>query len=179
MVEVLSNWPTYVPDDRHLAWRGATFLFGEDGELEHEHRTPGVLTYSATPSRPLSFLQPRIGNKALNPLGLADPTKAKQTAEAEEAMGFLKDQLEKAGEAKEAAAAAAKAEAEAKVKAFAEAKKAEEEQRVSEREAALRRMAEAGAEAAPALTAEEEEEKAKELKDLLMNKVNPTWLSKK
>ena len=65
------------------------------------------------------------------------------------------------------------------MKAFAEAKKAEEEQRVSEREAALRRMAEAGAEAAPALTAEEEEEKAKELKDLLMNKVNPTWLSKK
>ena len=138
MVEVLSNWPTYVPDDRHLAWRGATFLFGEDGELEHEHRTPGVLTYSATPSRPLSFLQPRIGNKALNPLGLADPTKAKQTAEAEEAMGFLKDQLRRR-RGQGGGGGSGEGEAEAKVKAFAEAKKAEEEQRVSEREAALRR----------------------------------------
>jgi len=72
MAEVLSNWKEYVPDDRHLAWRGATYLFdGED--LEYEHRTPGVLTYSATPSRPLSFLEPRIGKKALNPLGFSDP----------------------------------------------------------------------------------------------------------
>ena len=73
MVEVLSNWKEYVPDDRFLAWRGATFVFdGED--LDYEHVTPGVLTYSATPSRPLAFLEERIGKKALNPLGLADPS---------------------------------------------------------------------------------------------------------
>ncbi len=71
MVEVLSNWKVYVPDDKFLAWRGATFLFNGEN-LEYEYRTPGVLTYSATPSRPLSFLEPKIGEKALNPLGLGD-----------------------------------------------------------------------------------------------------------
>ncbi|KAH8047437.1 AhpC/TSA antioxidant enzyme [Aureococcus anophagefferens] len=52
MVEVLGNWDAY-----------------------YEHR--GVLTYSATMARPLSFLAPYIGAKALNPLGLGDNGLAK------------------------------------------------------------------------------------------------------
>ena len=72
MVEVLSRWDEYVPDDAHLAVRGATFVF-EDGEAAYEYRERGVLTYSATMPRPLSFLEPYIGAaKARNPLGFAD-----------------------------------------------------------------------------------------------------------
>ena len=36
-----------------------------------------MLTYSATMARPLSFLAPYIGAKALNPLGLGDNGLAK------------------------------------------------------------------------------------------------------
>lgn len=79
MVEALSNWGEYVTDDSHLAMRGATFLLerasgaGEDGwEVAYEWRSRGVLTYSETMPRPLSFLQPYIGQLALNPLRLGD-----------------------------------------------------------------------------------------------------------
>ena len=72
MVEVLSRWGEYVSDDAHLAVRGATFVF-EDGAAAYEYRERGVLTYSATMPRPLSFLEPYIGAaKARNPLGFAD-----------------------------------------------------------------------------------------------------------
>jgi hypothetical protein len=74
MVEVLSNFEEYVPDQRHLDWRGATFLFDGQGEVEYTYRNKGVLTYSASMSRPLSFLAPYIGEeRARNPLGLPDP----------------------------------------------------------------------------------------------------------
>jgi AhpC/TSA antioxidant enzyme len=72
MVEILSNFRDYVPDQKHLHLRGATFIFDEDGELEFEHRDTGVLAYSKTMARPLAFLQPYIGDKALNPLDLGD-----------------------------------------------------------------------------------------------------------
>lgn len=79
MVEVLSNFAEYVPDQKHLHLRGATFLFnnGKDGgKLEYAHRDTGVLAYSQTMPRPLTFLQPIIGeNLALNPLGLLDNRK--------------------------------------------------------------------------------------------------------
>ena len=74
MVEVLTNFNEYVPDQRYLDWRGATFLLIGDGQVEYMYRDRGVLTYSATMSRPLSFLAPYIGEmRANNPLGLADP----------------------------------------------------------------------------------------------------------
>lgn len=74
MVEVLTNFDDYVPDQRYLDWRGATILFDRDGKVEYMYRDKGVLTYSATMSRPLSFLAPYIGDvRAMNPLGLADP----------------------------------------------------------------------------------------------------------
>ena len=81
MVEVLTNFDEYVPDQRHLAWRGATFLLGiqekdKDNtmspQLLYSHRDTGVLAYSKSMERPLSFLEPYIGPKALNPLGLGD-----------------------------------------------------------------------------------------------------------
>mmetsp|Transcript_68650 Transcript_68650/g.192434 ORF Transcript_68650/g.192434 Transcript_68650/m.192434 type:complete len:399 (+) Transcript_68650:88-1284(+) len=79
MVEVLTKFEDYVPDQRLLDWRGATFLLDEssqrgDKKPLYEHRNPGVLTYSETMPRPLSFLQSYIGaEKARNPLGLRDP----------------------------------------------------------------------------------------------------------
>jgi len=73
MVEVLSNFQSYVPDQRHLDLRGATFLFKNDDErLIYKHIDTGVLSYSPTMSRPISFLEPFIGRKALNPLELGD-----------------------------------------------------------------------------------------------------------
>eukprot|EP00854_Cymbomonas_tetramitiformis_P019155 gene19155-22900_t len=71
MVEVLGNFGEYVDDQAHLAQRGGTFLL-EDGEVAYEYRDRGVLTYSKTMRRPLSFLEPYIGARARNPLGLGD-----------------------------------------------------------------------------------------------------------
>ena len=89
MVEVLSNWGEYVPDDSHLALRGATYIFdNKSGEIEYEWRTPGVLTYSATMRRPLMFLDKYIGDeKAMNPLGLGD--KARERWNTNSDLGIL------------------------------------------------------------------------------------------
>lgn len=72
MVEILTNMNTYVPDQRYVHLRGTTYLFDNEGEILYKHRDTGVLAYSETMQRPLSFLQKYIGNKALNPLGLGD-----------------------------------------------------------------------------------------------------------
>ena len=56
MVEVLSNWQTYVPLSAYLTQRGGTFLFDSTGQLLYEHRDPGVLGFAANMSQPLSFL---------------------------------------------------------------------------------------------------------------------------
>lgn len=76
MVEVLSNFDTYVPDQRYLDFRGATYLIGGESndKIVYQHIDTGVLSYSKTMKRPLSFLEPYIGPKALNPLGLGDPS---------------------------------------------------------------------------------------------------------
>ena len=89
MVEVLSNWNEYVPDDAHLAIRGATYIFDKSGNLEYEWRTPGVLTYSESMRRPLMFLEKYIGSeKAMNPLGL-DDTKARERWNTNKDLGIL------------------------------------------------------------------------------------------
>lgn len=72
MVEVLGNWECYVTNPTVIAQRGATYVFGANGEALYEYQHRGVLTYSATMARPLTFLTPFIGAKALNPLGLGD-----------------------------------------------------------------------------------------------------------
>jgi hypothetical protein len=56
MVEVLTNWQTYVPDASYLTQRGGTFLFDARGELLYEHRDRGILGFAENPSNPLIFL---------------------------------------------------------------------------------------------------------------------------
>lgn len=56
MVEVLTNWPTYVPNSAYITQRGGTFLFDHQGELVYQHRDPGILGFAANMSQPLSFL---------------------------------------------------------------------------------------------------------------------------
>jgi hypothetical protein len=56
MVEVLSHWRTYVPSDDYLTQRGGTFLLDRDDSLIYSYRDPGLLGFSATMARPLSFL---------------------------------------------------------------------------------------------------------------------------
>jgi hypothetical protein len=74
MVEVLTNFNEYVSDQRFLDLRGATYLFdNKSQDVVYEHVDNGVLAYSKTMARPLTFLEPYIGAKALNPLGLGDP----------------------------------------------------------------------------------------------------------
>jgi len=73
MVEVLTKWDAYVSNPLTISQRGATYLFDSDGNELYSHKTPGVLTYSETMPRPLSFLSPYIGEDiARNPLGLPD-----------------------------------------------------------------------------------------------------------
>jgi hypothetical protein len=60
MTEVLGNWRTYVPRDDFITQRGATFLLESDDSLLYEHRDQGMLGFSATMSRPLSFLDPYL-----------------------------------------------------------------------------------------------------------------------
>ena len=76
MVEVLSHWDAYVTDPTTIPHRGATYLFDSDGSALYEYRSRGVLTYSRTMARPLTFLAPHIGARALNPLGLGDASVA-------------------------------------------------------------------------------------------------------
>lgn len=60
MIEVLSHWRTYVPRDDYLTQRGGTFLLGADDSLLYSYRDAGILGFSATMSRPLSFLDPYL-----------------------------------------------------------------------------------------------------------------------
>jgi hypothetical protein len=61
MAEVLGHWRTYVPRDDFLTQRGGTFLLEADDTLLYSHRDPGILGFSATMARPLSFLEPYLG----------------------------------------------------------------------------------------------------------------------
>lgn len=74
MVEVLSNWDGYVTNPLPIAQRGGTYIFDEaEAAPLYEYRHRGVLTYSETMARPLSFLAPYIGEeRAANPLAMRD-----------------------------------------------------------------------------------------------------------
>jgi hypothetical protein len=58
MGEVLRHWRTYVPRDDYLTQRDGTFLLDADDTVLYEHRDRGILGFSATMARPLSFLDP-------------------------------------------------------------------------------------------------------------------------
>ncbi len=60
MVEVLGRWRTYVPCDDFITQRGGTFLLDADDTLLYSHRDRGILGFSATMNRPLSFLDPYL-----------------------------------------------------------------------------------------------------------------------
>ncbi|MEB3309974.1 MAG: peroxiredoxin-like family protein [Snowella sp.] len=62
MGEVLSHWPTYVPDSAYLTQRGGTFLFDAQGKLLYEHRDKGILGFAANPHYPLDFLSTIVVN---------------------------------------------------------------------------------------------------------------------
>jgi len=73
MVEILTKWEGYVSNPTAIDRRGATYLFDEGGEVLYQYRHRGVLTYSETMARPLSFLAPYLGEEvSANPLGLPD-----------------------------------------------------------------------------------------------------------
>lgn len=62
MIEVLGHWRTYVPRDDFLTQRGGTFLLDVDDTLLYSHRDAGILGFSATMARPLSFLDPWLAS---------------------------------------------------------------------------------------------------------------------
>ena len=75
MVQVLTNWDTYVSNPLHIAQRGATYWFHhhQQPQVVYSYQSRGVLTYSETMARPLSFLAPILGQQlAGNPLNLPD-----------------------------------------------------------------------------------------------------------
>ena len=56
MIEILSNWNTYVPDSAFLTQRGATILLNEKDEVVYEFISESLLGYASKMSAPLSFL---------------------------------------------------------------------------------------------------------------------------
>jgi len=56
MIEILSNWSTYVPDSSFLTQRGATILLNENDEIVYKFISDSLLGYSSEMSTPLSFL---------------------------------------------------------------------------------------------------------------------------
>ena len=60
MSEVLTHWRTYVPRDDFLTQRGGTFLLEADNTLLYSYADRGILGFSETMARPLSFLDPYL-----------------------------------------------------------------------------------------------------------------------
>lgn len=58
MLEVLGHWRTYVPRDDFITQRGGTYLLDSDDTVLYSHRDRGILGFSETMARPLSFLDP-------------------------------------------------------------------------------------------------------------------------
>ena len=60
MAEVMAHWRTYVPSYNFLTQRGGTFLLDADDTLLCSYKDRGILGFSATMARPLSFLDPYL-----------------------------------------------------------------------------------------------------------------------
>ena len=56
MIEILSNWKTYVPDASFITQRGGTILLNEKDEVLYEFISESLLGYASKMSAPLSFL---------------------------------------------------------------------------------------------------------------------------
>ncbi len=57
MIEILSNWNTYVTDSKFLTQRGGTLLLNEKDEVLYEFISESLLVYASNMSKPLSFLE--------------------------------------------------------------------------------------------------------------------------
>ena len=57
MIEVLSHWRTYVPDERWMTQRGATVLLDDANTLLYSWQDRGLLGFTATMADPLRFLE--------------------------------------------------------------------------------------------------------------------------
>lgn len=56
MIEVLGNLRTYLPRDDFITQRGGTYLLDCDDTLLYSHQDKGILGFSETMAKPLSFL---------------------------------------------------------------------------------------------------------------------------
>ena len=56
MIEVLGNLRTYLPRDDFITQRGGTYLLDSDDTLLYSHQDKGILGFSETMDKPLSFL---------------------------------------------------------------------------------------------------------------------------
>ena len=56
MIEVLSNLRTYLPRDDFITQRGGSYLLDCDDKLLYSHQDKGILGFSETMAKPLSFL---------------------------------------------------------------------------------------------------------------------------
>ena len=56
MIEILSNWNTYVPNSSFLTQRGATILIDENDKVLYRFNSKSLLGYSSEMSSPLSFI---------------------------------------------------------------------------------------------------------------------------
>ena len=55
MIEVLSNWECYMPSDRYLTQRGATFFLDKEYRVIYYFRQKSILGYSKDMRTPLAF----------------------------------------------------------------------------------------------------------------------------
>ena len=63
MNEVLTKWGTYVPDNAYITQRGGTFLLDEDDSVLYVHRDQGILGFSETMNKPLTFIDPWLDSE--------------------------------------------------------------------------------------------------------------------
>tara|TARA_Y100001968_G_scaffold316781_1_gene345046 strand:+ start:187 stop:924 length:738 start_codon:yes stop_codon:yes gene_type:complete len=63
LIEILSNWSSYVPNIAFLTQRSGTFVFDENSELIYSYISRSLLCYSETMKEPLTFLDSIDTNK--------------------------------------------------------------------------------------------------------------------
>ena len=55
LIEVITHWNTYYPNEEYLTQRGATFLLNNDDELVYSFYSKGILNYCENKYSPLFF----------------------------------------------------------------------------------------------------------------------------
>ena len=60
MYEIIQNWSDYIPDEKYLPQRGASFLLNDKNQVIYKFFSSDVLGYSSDMSDPLGFLSELI-----------------------------------------------------------------------------------------------------------------------